>query len=83
MYADGLTDICQRLHTAGLLVDVWTLDAGTPDWQNRLARAVEAGVDVVTTNTARELSAISYQLSANPSDPRGGHTEVAIGKTDS
>jgi glycerophosphoryl diester phosphodiesterase len=56
MYADGLTDICQRLHAAGLLVDVWTLDAGTPNWQNRLARAVEAGVDVVTTNTARQLA---------------------------
>jgi glycerophosphoryl diester phosphodiesterase len=56
MYADGLTDICQRLHAAGQRIDVWTLDAGTPHWQERLARAVTAGVDVVTTNTARQLA---------------------------
>jgi glycerophosphoryl diester phosphodiesterase len=56
MYADGFTDICQRLHAAGQQVDVWTLDADTPDWQNRLARAVAAGVDVITTNTARQLA---------------------------
>jgi glycerophosphoryl diester phosphodiesterase len=57
MRADGLTDVTSRLHAAGLRVDVWTLDAGTPNWEARLAQAVEAGVDVVTSNTAQLLAA--------------------------
>lgn len=57
MQSDGLGDTAHRLHRAGLRVDVWTLDAGTPDWQGRLNNAVWAGVDVVTTNTAQQLAA--------------------------
>ena len=57
MLADGLTDVVPIFHAAGYLVDVWTLDAGTPDWETRLARAVGAGVDLVTTNTPHALSA--------------------------
>lgn len=57
MLSDGLHDAVAVLHEAGALADVWTLDAGTPRWRGRLARAVEAGVDVVTTNTPRELAA--------------------------
>jgi len=38
------------------VLDVWTLDAGTPRWHERLARAVAAGVDMITTNTPRELA---------------------------
>jgi len=45
------------LHGAGLLVDVWTIDATTRGWRERVARAVAAGVDIVTTNTPRELAA--------------------------
>lgn len=53
---DGV-DAVGLLHENGALADVWTLDAGTPRWRERLARAAEAGVDVVTTNTPRELAA--------------------------
>jgi glycerophosphoryl diester phosphodiesterase len=60
MLADGLSDVTTRLHDTGLQVDVWTLDAGTPDWKVRLERAVAAGVDVVTSNTAQKLAAV-YQ----------------------
>jgi hypothetical protein len=35
---------------------VWTLDADTPHWRERLARLMDAGVDIVTTNTARALA---------------------------
>jgi glycerophosphoryl diester phosphodiesterase len=56
MRADGLPEVADALHRAGLKVDVWTLDAGTPDWRSRLERAVTAGVDVVTSNTARILA---------------------------
>jgi len=58
MLSDGLhDDAVAVLHGAGSLADVWTLDAGTPRWRQRLARAIEAGVDIVTTNTPRELAA--------------------------
>ncbi|HYU17482.1 MAG TPA: glycerophosphodiester phosphodiesterase family protein [Chloroflexota bacterium] len=54
---DGSREVAQLVHEAGLLLDVWTLDAATPDWDNRLAGAVAAGVDMITTNTARALAA--------------------------
>lgn len=57
MLADGLSDLVPLFHAAGYLVDVWTLDAGTPAWEARLAQAVAAGVDMVTTNTPHALSA--------------------------
>ena len=44
------------VHQLGVLIDVWTLDAGTTRWRERLARALDAGVDIVTTNTPRELA---------------------------
>lgn len=55
MQDDGL-DVCAVVHEAGARVDVWTLDAGTPQWQDRLRRALDTGVDIVTTNTPRALS---------------------------
>jgi glycerophosphoryl diester phosphodiesterase len=61
MQSDGLGDTAHRLHRSGLRVDVWTLDAGTPDWQARLTNAVWAGVDVITTNTARQLAGASIR----------------------
>lgn len=57
MLDDGL-DVCAVVHDAGVRVDVWTLDAGTPRWRERLERAIAAGVDIVTTNTPRELSVV-------------------------
>lgn len=56
MQDDGF-DAAAFLHASGMLVDVWTLDAGTPAWRERLARAVGAGVDLVTTNTPAALAA--------------------------
>jgi glycerophosphoryl diester phosphodiesterase len=58
MQGDGV-DVCAVVHGAGAQVDVWTLDAGTPRWRERLERALAAGVDIVTTNTPRELSAVA------------------------
>lgn len=57
MLRDGFDDAVAILHGAGALANVWTLDAGTPRWRERFRRAVDAGVDVVTTNTPRELAA--------------------------
>lgn len=54
MQDDGF-DAVSFLHALGIQVDVWTLDAGAPRWQERLRRAVEAGADVVTTNTPRAM----------------------------
>lgn len=53
---DGVADIAEIFHSLGMKLDAWTLDAGTPRWQERLARIAAAGVDIVTTNTARELA---------------------------
>jgi glycerophosphoryl diester phosphodiesterase len=61
MQSDGLGDTAHRLRRAGLRVDVWTLDAGTPDWQGRLTNALWAGVDIITTNTARQLAEASIR----------------------
>jgi glycerophosphoryl diester phosphodiesterase len=57
MLGDGLLDATRLFHEAGLQVDVWTLDAGSRGWRERLSRAIQTGVDIVTTNTPRALSA--------------------------
>ncbi|HEY3058238.1 MAG TPA: hypothetical protein VGL99_04600 [Chloroflexota bacterium] len=54
MLADDF-DVVDLVHRAGMVLDVWTLDAGAPAWHQRLKRAIDAGVDVVTTNTPREF----------------------------
>jgi glycerophosphoryl diester phosphodiesterase len=56
MLEDGLEDLADMLHAQGMLLDVWTLDAGTPNWQPRLDRALALGADIVTSNTPRELA---------------------------
>ena len=56
MLDDGLVNAAELFHEAGLALDVWTLNAGTPGWVARLARAVAAGADVVTTDTPRALA---------------------------
>ena len=55
MLDDGV-DAADIFHALGIKVDVWTLDADMPRWRERLARLVDAGVDIVTTNTARALA---------------------------
>ena len=57
MLDDGVADIAEIFHSLGMKLDVWTLDATAPDWRDRLARILAAGVDIITTNTARELAA--------------------------
>ena len=56
MLEDGF-DPAKFLHDAGKMVDVWTIDAGTRRWRERVARAVAAGADIVTTNTPRQIAA--------------------------
>ena len=56
MLDDGLDDLADLLHAQGMLLDVWTLDAETPNWRARLERAVACGADVITTNTPRALA---------------------------
>jgi len=64
---DGIADLAEIFHSLGQKLDVWTLDAETPRWRDRLTRIVAAGVDIVTTNTARELAAAW----------RGDHADVS------
>jgi glycerophosphoryl diester phosphodiesterase len=49
---DDFGEVVAMVHERGLLLDVWTLDRGTPHWRSRFDRALAAGVDMVTTNTA-------------------------------
>jgi glycerophosphoryl diester phosphodiesterase len=56
LMVDGLP-VAAMVHERGLLLDVWTLDRGTPHWRERFDRAVAAGVDMVTTNTAQGIIA--------------------------
>jgi glycerophosphoryl diester phosphodiesterase len=53
----AITHATGLFHRQGLALDVWTLDAGTPRCRERLARVVAAGIDMITTNTPRELAA--------------------------
>jgi glycerophosphoryl diester phosphodiesterase len=59
MLDDGLVDLVALVHGHGYRLGYWTLDSGTPGWEARLARAVAAGADIVTTNTPRALSAVA------------------------
>jgi glycerophosphoryl diester phosphodiesterase len=57
MLDDGVLDVAEIFHALGIKVDVWTLDAETPRWRERLSAVVAAGVDILTTNTARAFAA--------------------------
>jgi glycerophosphoryl diester phosphodiesterase len=59
---DGVADVAEIFHSLGLTLDVWTLDADTPRWRERLARIAAGGVDIVTTNTAQALAAAGRAL---------------------
>ena len=56
MAEDGLADLADLLRRHGMVLDVWTLNAGTPGWRDRLHWALEAGADVITSETPRELA---------------------------
>jgi glycerophosphoryl diester phosphodiesterase len=64
MLQDGLTDLADLLHAEGMLLDVWTLNAGTPGWRGRLAGALAAGADVITTETPHELARAAEDAAA-------------------
>ena len=55
MLRDGF-DVVGFLHDAGVAVDVWTVDAGSPRWRERVGHALAAGVDIITTNTPQALA---------------------------
>ena len=57
MFDDGLADVTRLFHDAQQIIEVWTLDAGTRRWQERLARAVVARGHIVSANTPRALVA--------------------------
>ena len=43
---------------AGVTLDAWTMDIGRPGMEERVRRLDEAGVELFTTNTPRELAAL-------------------------
>jgi glycerophosphoryl diester phosphodiesterase len=61
MLDDGVEDAAKIFHRLGQGLDVWTLNAGTPGWRERLFRALAAGVDVITSDTPRILSAAARE----------------------
>ena len=61
---DDDAEAAEIVHALGIKLDVWTLDADTPRWRERFARLVNGGVDIVTTNTARELAAAGRELAS-------------------
>ncbi|TMD60874.1 MAG: glycerophosphodiester phosphodiesterase family protein [Chloroflexi bacterium] len=62
MLDDGVGDAAEIFHALNVKVDVWTLDAGMARWQHRLARALGAAVDIITTNTAHALAAAARAI---------------------
>jgi glycerophosphoryl diester phosphodiesterase len=71
---DGLTDLLARVHDRGMLLDAWTINAGTSNWQQRLHAALRLGADVITTETARALvdAAASADNQGERTGLRGG-----------
>jgi glycerophosphoryl diester phosphodiesterase len=57
MLDDGVMDAAEIFHRLGLRLDVWTLNADTPGWRDRLTRVLAAGVDIISTDTPRALAA--------------------------
>ncbi|HET6315689.1 MAG TPA: glycerophosphodiester phosphodiesterase family protein [Chloroflexota bacterium] len=56
MLDDGFQDLVELVHAQNALLDVWTLNADTPNWRERLERALAIGADVVTSSTPRQLA---------------------------
>jgi hypothetical protein len=55
MLDEGVIDPA-LIHQLGMRVSVGTLDTTTARWRDRLARAVEAGADIIATATPRALA---------------------------
>src|SRR5260370_22494620 len=47
MLEDGLTDLAELVHGHGMLLGLWTLNAGTPRWRERVIGGLEPGAHVV------------------------------------
>jgi glycerophosphoryl diester phosphodiesterase len=56
MLDDGFSELADLVHAHGAVLDVWTLNADTPRWRERLERALRLGADVVTSSTPRALA---------------------------
>lgn len=69
MLDDGVADAAAIFHELGIAIDVWTLDADTPRWRERLARAVAGGADIVTTNTPARIARAGRELVAAGAAP--------------
>jgi glycerophosphoryl diester phosphodiesterase len=67
LQADGVSDLTERVHGRGLALDAWTINAGTPRWQERLEAALRLCADVITTETPRELRAEALVFMKNGS----------------
>ena len=66
---DGMTDLAARVHAQGMLLDTWTITAGTPRWQERLSQALRVGADIITTETAGALVDAATSAAAAPPQP--------------
>lgn len=56
MIADGFGQVVDLLHGLGMFVDAWTVNATDGSrWLGRLTTLVDAGVDMVSSDTPREL----------------------------
>jgi glycerophosphoryl diester phosphodiesterase len=55
--ADGLSNLAEVVHGRGQLLDAWTVNADTATWRERLDAALTLGVDMITTESPRELVA--------------------------
>jgi glycerophosphoryl diester phosphodiesterase len=68
--ADGVDVVAlvRRLRP-DVLVDVWTLNAGEPGWEETLRQVLGAGVDQLTTDTAPALAEAAGTLEATQVTP--------------
>jgi hypothetical protein len=73
---DGVSDLGARVHAQGMLLDAWTISAGTPRWEQRLRAALRLGADVITTETARALVDAAASTTPDESEPEWSESTV-------
>jgi glycerophosphoryl diester phosphodiesterase len=71
MRIDGVP-VAALIHQQGLRLDVWTLNAGMPRWQERMAGTLAAGADVITSDTPRVLASWARNGGVDPDEDRRG-----------
>lgn len=80
---DGFPDVIGFLHDRGLLVDAWTINAGRGSWMRQLRRVVDAGADIISSDTPRELTAAwdrFLHTGGSAQDPRRASVSVRAGR---